>query len=64
LWLAIGHLAEAEAELDARYHDLAIRTREVRLEVMEKGDSEKLMDLLDLISSTTKDDATNCCNWR
>ena len=63
LWLAVGHLAEAEAELDAKYHNLAEQVRIERLKVMDTGDSEALMDLISTITIITAQDIASCCNW-
>lgn len=53
-WLAVGHLAEAEAESQDEFPDLAIRIRETRCVLMgqELSDKEKsLMELLQLARS-------------
>jgi len=63
LWLAVGHLAEAEAELDNKYHELAEKVRIERLKVMNEGDSEGLMDLIKTITLITEQDKANCCSW-
>lgn len=50
-WLAVGHLAEAEAESQDKFPDLAIVIRETRCVLMcqEPSDSAKcLMDLLQM----------------
>jgi hypothetical protein len=62
LWLAVGHLAEAEAEIEGKYHDLAEKIRGERLKVMETSDSDGLMDLISTITLVTGD-TENCCNW-
>lgn len=50
LWLAVGHLAEAEDECEELYPQFAKKIREIRLEIMH-GDNriileELLMDFL------------------
>jgi len=57
LWLAIGHLAEAEAELVATFPKLANEVREVRLMLMGKDDKGRkvtpktMMRLLEKVQS-------------
>ena len=65
LWLAVGHLAEAEAEIEVKYHDIAARIREERLQVVEGVDREGV--LLDIISELTELSDKNkekCDYWR
>lgn len=48
LWLAIGHLAEAESEVLADYYDLAVKTRKERLKIIANPwYNAKLMPLID-----------------
>jgi hypothetical protein len=63
LWLAIGHLAEAEAEIDGKYHEIALKIREERLKVEETGDSENLLGIIIEISKLAKDNNDNCDYW-
>lgn len=51
LWLAIGHLAEAESEVLADYFDLAERTRTERLKIID--DPWHNAELMSLISEAT-----------
>ena len=44
-WLAVGHLAEAEAELIKDHKDLAIIIRDARLKYI-KGEQIDILDLL------------------
>jgi len=63
LWLAIGHLAEAEAEIYAKYPDIAQRIREERLKIEETGDSDALLGLIIEISKLAKQNNDNCDYW-
>jgi vacuolar-type H+-ATPase subunit C/Vma6 len=54
LWLAVGHLAEAESEACAKYPDFAKEIRNIRLALMgQKGTfrEESLMELLKKVRS-------------
>lgn len=60
LWLAVGHLAEAEDECEELYPEFAKRIRDVRLEVMNKNNriilEELLIDFLKLIGEINDQD--------
>lgn len=60
LWLAVGHLGEAEDECEELYPEFAKRIRETRLEIMNgKKDvilEELLMDFLKLIGEVKDSD--------
>jgi hypothetical protein len=64
-WLAIGHLAEAETEIEPRYNKFAQAIREVRLEIEREDDSNKLVELLiNCIKLIDTKDKTACSYWR
>jgi hypothetical protein len=50
-WLAIGHLAEAEAESIQKFLDLANKIRNVRLDII---DDDYTINLLSLIIEATE----------
>ena len=64
LWLAIGHLAEAEAEIDAKYPDIAQKIREERLKIIDTGDSDALLGIIIEISDLADKNKDNCDYWR
>jgi len=63
-WLAIGHLAEAEAEIDAKYPEMAQKIREERLKIIDSGDSDELLGLIVEISDLAEKNQDVCDYWR
>jgi len=63
-WLAIGHLAEAEAEIESKYPKFAQKIREVRLEVESEGESESILGLLINCVKLINKDPQGCSYWR
>lgn len=49
LWLAVGHLAEAEAECVSQYHCFANKIRTVRMALSGQEGTIKDTDLMDLL---------------
>ena len=64
LWLAIGHMAEAEAEIDQRYPEIAQKIREERLKVIDIGDSDALLGIIIEISALSDKNKDTCDYWR
>ncbi len=63
LWLAIGHLAEAEAEIYEKYPDIAERIRAERLKVEKEGDSDMLLGLIIEITKLAEQNHDTCDYW-
>lgn len=63
-WLAVGHLAEAEAEIYAKYPEIAQKIREERLKIIDTGDSDELMGLIVEISDLADKNQDTCDYWR
>jgi hypothetical protein len=52
IWLAIGHMAEAEAEIEGLYRDIATTIRECRKQVeVNPADTPDLMGVIQKISA-------------